>query len=733
MRQQRQPRAAQRRTRGFGLKATVLIGLVFVGILSLLGATRPDNAKANVIGDALGTVGDLAKGGLDIVTDPTGALTGAMKAALQGVLPTILNQLFSGLQAKFTMSVLDGLVELNNPAKNSNVGQLGETVQALSFGLLAAVLTITFLRYYFQGLGSGFNGFEPAQAFMRVIGACAAVIVWPWAFSWAIDVQNAFVDAFWNSPSLHDDLKHLFEALNFTFVAGAGFMWFIGILLAMAAAVLLIGLVCLKIILSASLVLLFVAMPLCLIVWPIPEMSWLAGAAMRLMVTLLLIPIVWGLIFAAAAAVGMDALAFKGSGTFVDALTKPLVALSLMWLAFIVPKHLTRMAMMGLPMVGGSGRGGGFISGMGRYMAARRLDAAIAPHLPAWAGGQTPRGQNPGTPKPQPSGSNPAGGPMPRAEDFGYKLSVDKPIPDAEVVNDQGSQAGKAAQAGKAGTAASAAKGAAGAAAAATGAGAVAGAAAAAQGGATGAGAGAAKRTGTAATGTGASGASSLPSPRVHQLDRPDKEGLPEKPSQGRYGDQAKAVMEDINAKPQPALTAREALGAMTPTMRNQIGDQAAKRAASGHPQSFAADMARFSVAPSMTASESTALQSLARTPPSEVAAMAETLRSERAPVTHLSRDSVAGGAGVASARTDVPMGAPQSATSGASGTGHSASNGTNGGAGARPNLNGAGTGGVGGDLPPTPTMRPQSPSSNEVAKPSAIPPTPQRPPTDLN
>jgi len=726
MRQQRQPRTASRRIRGISIKATVLIGLVCVGVLSLLGAARPDNANANIVGD----LGGLAEKGLGIVTDPTGAMTDAMKAALGGVLPTILNQLFSGLQANFTMSVFDGLVEVNDPTQNSNVGQLGDTIQALSFGLLAAVLTITFLRYYFQGLGSGFNGFEPAQAFMRVIGACTAVIVWPWAFSWAIELQQAFVNAFWNSPSLHDDLKRLFETLNFTFVAGAGFMWFIGILLAMAAAVLLIGLVCLKIILTASLVLLFVGMPLCLILWPIPEMSWLAGAAMRMLVTLLLIPIAWGLIFAAAAAVGMDALAFKGSDTFVDALSKPLVALSLMWLAFIVPKHLMRMAMMGLPMAGGRA-GGGFISGMGRYMAARRLDAAIAPHIPTWAGGQAQQAARfEPTQQAKPSmTANPtahSGRDVPEGGGRGSKATSGTPFDGArgnpwsgkkpEGAAASSTASSKATEsAGDAATVKQAAKGAA---AAATGG--TAAAAAAAAGG---------------AAAQGEAAASSLPAPKVHQHDRSDREGLPPRPSESRYGEQAGAVMGDIVANPTPAFTAREALGAMTPAMRNQIGDQAAKAQATGNGKRFMVDMARYSVAPTTTGSESAALQSLARTPAGEVAAMAETLRAERAPVTHLTREAAAGGGGATAARTDVPMGTPQSAS--ATGNGHSPSGDgdrAGNGNGAAPGNGGtAGNGSAGGGLPPTPTMRPQPSAPASDQQPTALPPTPQRPPTDLN
>ena len=69
-----------------------------------------------------------------------------------------------------------------------------------------------------------------------------------------------------------------------------------------------------KIVVSASTALVFVAMPLAVMLWVIPELAWIARAAMRAFAVVLVIPLAWALCFATFAAVGVDALALKGAG-----------------------------------------------------------------------------------------------------------------------------------------------------------------------------------------------------------------------------------------------------------------------------------------------------------------------------------------------------------------------------------------------------------------------------------
>ena len=141
--------------------------------------------------------------------------------------------------------------------------------------------------------------------------------------------------------------------------------------IAIAAALLFLALLVSKIAVSAGTALVFVGMPLALMLWPIPELAWIARAAMRVFATVLAIPLAWAVCFATFAAVGVDALALKGAGKAVDALIMPLVAVALLWMVVALPKTLARMAMSGAAV------GGGFVGRTASRVAARRVDAAV--------------------------------------------------------------------------------------------------------------------------------------------------------------------------------------------------------------------------------------------------------------------------------------------------------------------------------------------------------------------
>ena len=99
----------------------------------------------------------------------------------------------------------------------------------------------------------------------------------------------------------------------------------------------------------------------------------------------LLVPACWALCFAAAAAVGVDALGFKGSRSgALDALIEPLVAIMLLFVTLALPRSLARVAMLG-----GGALGSGTVSRAVSYAAGRTLYGAGAHHLPHWAGGRS--------------------------------------------------------------------------------------------------------------------------------------------------------------------------------------------------------------------------------------------------------------------------------------------------------------------------------------------------------
>ena len=111
-----------------------------------------------------------------------------------------------------------------------------------------------------------------------------------------------------------------------------------------------------KIVLATLLALLFVAAPLAIALWPLPETSWLARTVLQSLIGVLLWPVVWALCFALFAVIG--ASAFTPGGSFGTQLVKPWVSVAALYVAFKAPQLLARQAMLAglMPSPGGRRR-----------------------------------------------------------------------------------------------------------------------------------------------------------------------------------------------------------------------------------------------------------------------------------------------------------------------------------------------------------------------------------------
>ena len=99
-----------------------------------------------------------------------------------------------------------------------------------------------------------------------------------------------------------------------------------------------------KIVLATLLALLFVAAPLAIALWPLPETSWLARTVLQSLIGVLLWPVVWALCFALFAVIG--ASAFTPGGSFGSHIVKPWVSVAALYVAFKAPQLLARQAML---------------------------------------------------------------------------------------------------------------------------------------------------------------------------------------------------------------------------------------------------------------------------------------------------------------------------------------------------------------------------------------------------
>jgi hypothetical protein len=351
----------------------IVVGLLATVAVSMLLAANPETADA--------------KGGwIDGFPDPGDAFdaaTGAVKDTAVGAFGAILGALFGGIQAKVTQALLTWLIAVPN-FTGGNVAELSKTLTGISFGLVAVVMTFAVIRFWLSGLSSsGAGGAEAVDGFTRTIGAALFILAWPFLARQGIAITNTASSAILHSPSVSDDLTRLIRAALVGNFALGPVAWIISVITALAGAILLLGLVLLKIVLSSGTAILFVGMPVAVILWPITELSWVARFAMRSFFLCLLIPLVWVIVFGTFAAIGVDAVSFEGGGGILDrAIIKPLTGCALLYVAVSCPKWLMRAAMMGARPPGG-----GFMGRTASYMAARRADMALAQHLPASIGG----------------------------------------------------------------------------------------------------------------------------------------------------------------------------------------------------------------------------------------------------------------------------------------------------------------------------------------------------------
>src|SRR4051812_12447862 len=361
-------------------RGTMGWALVAVGVATAGSLGGADEARALPPGPVGGPLGAAIGAGVDAVTGGLGGAAGDGFSALGGKLFSWPAEVINRRLLAWLVAVPDYAISPQSTSSGragSNLAELASTTSAMAFALLAAVGTVAGLRYWAAGL-SGSGGFDALEGLGRTVTAALFVIAWPWLFRHMVDLSNAAARGLLGSGSVLDDTSRL---LGVAFAAAVS-LNFLSIVIAFGAGLLFLGLLMCKIVASASTALVFVAMPLAAALWVIPELEWVARAAMRAFAVVLVIPVAWALCFATFAAVGMDALALKGAGSLADSLIMPLVALALLWVTLALPRTLARMALLG-----GAARGG-VAPRPASYVTARRAGGAIGQAIPPGPGGR---------------------------------------------------------------------------------------------------------------------------------------------------------------------------------------------------------------------------------------------------------------------------------------------------------------------------------------------------------
>jgi hypothetical protein len=323
-----------------------LAGALLTFAIVALAAPASAQAKIPIIGE-VPVVGEVVEG----IGSVGHAILHPADAALSALLK-VLQAIFGGVEAKLITAVINGLLAVPN-FNSGHVAQLEHTTVAIAAGMLSAVLTLSIVRYYVVGLTSGGSGgFEALQGIARVVGAVGFIIAWGGIFNEVVQIPKMFNAALLGSGSVQHSVALLFDAAlvvgGGTFAINAGLGLIFVILIGFIAAIVFIALLWMKVLLSVLMMFLYVTMPLCVALWPVPELGWLAASALRALFVGLLVPCVWAILFSLSAAVNADVLTWAPSHSIIDTvIIRPLAGITLMILCITIPRSLMRTAMIG--------------------------------------------------------------------------------------------------------------------------------------------------------------------------------------------------------------------------------------------------------------------------------------------------------------------------------------------------------------------------------------------------
>jgi hypothetical protein len=268
-----------------------------------------------------------------------GGLFGGVGGIVKSVLTTMLKLLF-GLPAKATVSVVVALVAHPVYTDAAGYGPLNAYrayVTAGAWGLFGLVLTMSGLRYWASGFSSS-GSYEALAAFARSVAAAAGLVAFAEAFGYASILTNELTHALLGFAGVHDGIAKLMAAVTI----GSGFG--LGLIAGVISVVMLVLLIVTKVVISTMLAVLFVATPLAIALWPLPEAAFLLRTCLSGIAALFLWPVIWALSFAVFAVMGDGA--FSLSGGLGTAVMRPFVSVAALYVAWKAPLLIARQAMI---------------------------------------------------------------------------------------------------------------------------------------------------------------------------------------------------------------------------------------------------------------------------------------------------------------------------------------------------------------------------------------------------
>src|SRR5215207_4781740 len=292
---------------------------------------------------------------------------------------------FFGIEAKVTQRTVEWLLAApvyTDQNAYADLNQLRGNLEVAAWALFTLVFTVSAVRYYVSGFTSA-GSYEAVESLARGGVAAGALALYSQVFGSLAIAANYLTYGIIHEPNVGSGLTKLLTAATASSFTPLG----IGTIAAVVAVVIFLLLIVTKIVLATLLALLFVAAPLAIALWPLPETSRLARTVLQSLIGVLLWPVVWALCFALFAVIG--ASAFSPGGSFGTQIVKPWVSVAALYVAFKAPQLLARQAMLAglMPSPGAAAarglfygraamRGAGQAGGGAERMAARTSDAA---------------------------------------------------------------------------------------------------------------------------------------------------------------------------------------------------------------------------------------------------------------------------------------------------------------------------------------------------------------------
>lgn len=203
-------------------------------------------------------------------TAPTHAIFGIDVGDLvDETLGKLLDLLFADVPQVISEDIIGWFVALDDPLSSDHraLQRIERTTSAAAWGMLGLLVTLAVFRYWLAGLGAG-GGFEALQGIWRGAAAGGLLVLWPYLFSQAVLLVNNLTHGLLSAGTRANTASLVGDALG---PADAASLFIVRLVAGLVGVLLSIALFCMKVMLTASLDVLFACAPLAIALWVLPE------------------------------------------------------------------------------------------------------------------------------------------------------------------------------------------------------------------------------------------------------------------------------------------------------------------------------------------------------------------------------------------------------------------------------------------------------------------------------